>query len=138
PCRPNRHTLDQSERVNIKGDLWVIDSPQGLNDVLFNQLLVDHDDRLRYSVVTGSVLPARAAWTVCHGNVAHLMRLGNSRTPAKTASLSSRPATSPSDPFSVSMVRNRPNVSSAADTVLPLRAAVIIDAEALEMAQPEP
>src|SRR5258705_11415918 len=42
-----------------------------------------------YIVVTGSALPASAACSVCQASVAHLMRLGNSRTPAKTPSLPS-------------------------------------------------
>ena len=33
--------------------------------------------------------PASAAFSVCHGSVAHLTRTGNSRTPEKTASLPS-------------------------------------------------
>ena len=55
-----------------------------------------------HSVETGCVgSPGRwasAAWSVCQARVAHLTRTGNSRTPAKTASLPSVSAPRPPAP----------------------------------------
>ena len=64
------------------------------------------------------------------------MRAGNSRTPASTDSLP-RSAVGPawSD---VIIAWNLSNSSRACSTVLPLSASVISDADAFEMAQPEP
>ena len=71
--------------------------------------------------------------------MAHLTRIGNSCTPAKTASLpSSAAAVAAFEGSAVTSSWNRSNSASASATVFPLRASVIIEAEAVEIAQPEP
>ncbi len=86
-----------------------------------------------------SVAPslASAAFSVCQGSVAHLTRTGYSRTPEKTASLP-RSAAPSAWPWPVIRSWNRSNRASASARVLPLTLSVIIDAEAVEIAQPAP
>ena len=69
----------------------------------------------------------------CQARVAHLTRLGKSRTPVSTASL---PMSAGISLLPVTMSWNRPNRASASSRRLPLRAVVIRDAEAVEIAQP--
>src|ERR1035441_448446 len=92
--------------------------------------------RVVHSVLTGSVSPVlKADFSVCHAKVAHLTRAGESRTPQKTTSLPRSWLTAES------VVSNSWNLSSslsASARVLPLRLSVISDAEAVEMAHPEP
>ena len=70
--------------------------------------------------------------------MAHLTRTGNSETPEKTASLPS----SARFPFAgdrpVTSLWNWSKSVSASALVLPFRLCVIRDAEALEIAHPEP
>src|SRR3990170_282128 len=91
-----------------------------------------------YSVETVSFLSSNAARKVCHGNVAHFTLTGNSRTPEKTASFPSSPL---SNTVSMSPVTRRCNLSksiSASARVFPFMLAVISEADALEIAHPEP
>src|SRR5207253_3271421 len=86
-----------------------------------------------YSVDTGAAAPQSAACSVCQARVAYLTRLGNSRTPAKTASL---PSPSPEAPVSpVGMVWRRWNSDSTSSSGLPITGDVIIAAEAFDIAQ---
>src|SRR5437016_13809731 len=93
---------------------------------------VEHQKSLADSVVTGSALFRNAACSACHARFAHLMRLGNARTPENAASLPG--ALAPP----ASMSRNAWNSDSALLVVLPLTASVMSDADAFEIAQPAP
>src|SRR5207244_5980253 len=93
---------------------------------------VQHQKSFADSVVTGSALFCSAACSACQARFAHLMRLGNARTPENAASLPG--ALAPP----ASMSRNASNISSASPIRLPLTASVINEADALEIAQPEP
>ena len=80
-----------------------------------------------------------AARSACHAREAHFTRDGNSRTPAKASSFSTR--SSPSGIDACSSVTSRWNAEatrSISARVWPFRQSVIIDAEACEIAQPEP
>src|SRR5215472_16698058 len=91
------------------------------------------------SVETVSPSPERAALSVCHGSVAHLTRTGYSRTPEKTASLpSSGEAAAPPSDFPVIRSWKRSKRASASAFVFPLTLSVIIEADAVEIAQPAP
>src|SRR5690606_8471979 len=89
-----------------------------------------------HSVVTGSPDPSSAAVSVCHASVAHFTRIGNSATPAKAASVSRTSSSGSVSPFTID--RNAPKRSRASRTVLPLSASVIVEALAVEIAQPAP
>src|SRR5712691_2864235 len=95
------------------------------------------DSLLGYSVETVWPGASKAAFRVCHDRLAHFTRTGNSDTPENTASL---PRVSASAGSSVPVTRRwkRPNSSSASWRVLPFTAVVMSDADALEMAHPEP
>jgi hypothetical protein len=76
---------------------------------------------------------------VCQASDAHFTRTGNSWTPAKTASLpSSADAVAAFEGSAVTRSWKRSKSVFASATVFPLRASVIIDAEAVEIEQPEP
>src|SRR5438093_13011551 len=86
------------------------------------------------SVVTGSCLPSTAATTACHGKIAHFTRAGNLCTPANTANL-------PRPSLLLPVVTISCTLSNSAFTsafVLPFNESVRIEADAFEMAQPEP
>src|ERR1017187_1341688 len=88
-----------------------------------------------HSVLTGWISPFRADFRVCHARVAHLPRAGESRTPQKTTSLPRSLLTA------VSVVSNSWNFSSSLSASvrdLPLRLSVIREADAVEMAHPDP
>src|SRR5260221_5484861 len=93
---------------------------------------VEHQKSFADSVVTGSALFWSAACNACQARFAHLMRLGNARTPENAASLPG--AFAPP----VSMSRKAWNIASASDLGLPLTASVMSDADAFEIAHPEP
>src|SRR5262249_47683030 len=82
-----------------------------------------------YSVETVFAWPSKAARRVCQARVAHLPRTGNSRTPAKPASLP-RPSVSGS---ACGSPVTRPwklwNSSRASARVFPLRLSVIMEAD---------
>src|SRR5215831_10842611 len=128
--------VDQPELVDVHRNLRIVDLAERLDDTLLDLSLID--GRHRYSVVTGSPWPWSAARRVCQGSVAHLIRIGNSRTPSKTASRPGRAEASAAGRSSVSIALNCSMAAAASPTVFPLSAAVIIEAEALEMAQPDP
>src|SRR5690606_1304816 len=90
-----------------------------------------------YSVVTSSSL-SMADVMACQARVAHLTRMGNSRTPASiiSFSLASPASIKSSSPFT--SLRKPAKSSRASSTDLPLMISVIIEAEASEMAQPLP
>src|SRR5690606_25271615 len=78
-----------------------------------------------------------AACRVCQGRIAHLTRVGKSRMPEKTVSRPRWFGCSGSS-LPVAMSRNSWISVSASGRVLPLTAAVIIDADALQIAQDSP
>ena len=99
--------VDQAELVDIDRNLRVVNAAHGLDHRMvecFGSALgpvrsgfggldtgrvVIHRRALRdHSVVTSSATPSSAAVMACHGRVAHLTRIGNSRTPIRVASLS--------------------------------------------------
>src|SRR5439155_11467362 len=86
------------------------------------------------SVVTGSCLPSTAATTACQGRIAHFTRAGNLCTPANTASLPTPPSLLPVVTISCTLS----NRAFTSVFVLPFNVSVRIDADAFEMAQPEP
>src|SRR3984893_4255009 len=90
------------------------------------------------SVETRSSLPSRALRSVCQARVAHLTRVGNSQTPDSTASLPTSSGFTSSFGPTVSRVWMWPKSASASSSFLPLRAVVMSEAEAFEMAQPSP
>src|SRR5262249_1686871 len=143
PHRPRRldgDAVDETQLVDVDRDFGVVHRTQGVHDELLQLGPVNHRCRLPspHSVVTGSACPASGARTGCQGRVAHLIRLGNSRTPAKTASLPSVSVGSASAGAPVTIAWKRPNKACASATALPWSCAVIMDADALEMAHPEP
>src|SRR4051794_25810224 len=89
-----------------------------------------------YSVDTGCSCPCNAARNACHARVAHFTRTGNSETPEKTASLPSASASAACCP--VTTLWNSSNICSTSSVFLPFKAWVIMEAEAFEIAQPEP
>src|SRR5437016_5239805 len=95
----------------------------------------------RYSVETEPVAGDKAACNACHARVAHLMREGKARTPSSAASLP-RLETSAGSVFTpgsrVTMATNRWNRFSASRWGFAFTACVISEAEAREIAQPEP
>src|SRR5216117_832570 len=93
---------------------------------------IEHQKSLADSVVTGSLRFCNAACSACHARFAHLMRLGNARTPENAASLPGAFA----PPASIS--RKASNIVSASFSGFPFTASVISDAEAFEIAHPEP
>src|SRR5215467_3556009 len=137
PGRADLDAVDQPELVDVHRDLRVVDLAERLDHLLLDLCLIDGRHRPRYSVVTGSPWPWSAARSVCQGSVAHLIRIGNSRTPVRTSSRPGR-AEASAGRSSVSMALNCSTAAAASLTVFPLSAAVIIEAEALEMAQPDP
>src|SRR2546428_3763788 len=84
--------------------------------------------------------PESAALKVCQGREAHFTRTGNSETPENTDSLpSSGAAFSRAREGSLVTRRwKRSKRASASERVLPRRASVIIEADAVEMEQPAP
>src|SRR5690606_10082044 len=94
----------QAELVDVDRDLRVVDGLELLDDGRLDRLargrvggggggrggvLLGVLAHLLHSVVTGSAAPSSAARSACQASVAHLTRVGNSRTPASTASLPS-------------------------------------------------
>src|SRR6185295_9244563 len=124
-------------RLDVPGDdrLFPHDCPSG-------RVLPSASPRLASvsSVETRAVSPSRAERSVCQGSDAHFTRTGNSHTPEKAASLPSPGAAfSAAREGSLVMRRwKRSNNASASARVLPLRASVIIEAEAVEIEQPAP
>ena len=98
-----------------------------------------HLAHVAHSVVAGARLPCSAARSVCQASVAHFTRTGNSRTPAKTASLPSPRRPAPASPDRRSRAGGSARTSARPrPRVLPFTLSVISDAEAVEIAQPEP
>src|SRR5215208_5005206 len=93
--------------------------------------------RGHHSIVTRASGWSNAALSACHDRLAHLIRTGNSDTPPKAASFPSD-AASFGSLVPVTSRRKRSKSSSASALVFPLTALVINDAEAREIAQPEP
>src|SRR5262249_51078580 len=95
--------------------------------------------RAAHSVETVSCAPLRAARSACQARVAHLTRAGYAETPPNTESLP-RSDRSPQSALTrpVTMSWNLSNSFSISALVLPFTLCVIMDAEALEIAQPEP
>jgi hypothetical protein len=89
-----------------------------------------------YSVETVSCSAARAACSVCQASVAHLTLAVNSHTPEKTSRSASTCGYDVVFAPLVTMFRNISKRTSAEAFVFPFRELVIIDADALEMAQP--
>src|SRR5262249_20329624 len=90
------------------------------------------------SVDTVAPSESSAALSVCQGRVAHLTRTGYSRTPENTSSF---PRSGPFRlPASLPVISawNFSNSASASARVFPFTLSVIIDAEAVEIAQPAP
>jgi hypothetical protein len=75
---------------------------------------------------------------VCHASVAHFTRIGNSRTPPNAASFPSPVAGALPVGSDVRSVWNFLKSDSTSSSVRPFNVSVIIDAEAVEMAQPAP
>jgi hypothetical protein len=88
--------------------------------------------------VTASPGSGRRGLNVCHGKVARLILTGNSRTPAKTVRLAERIR----ELHRVALAGQRPwkrwKTASASLARQPAQAPVIIDAEAVQIAQPDP
>src|SRR5262249_39375060 len=94
------------------------------------------DDLLFHSVVTVSAeLLVSADFNVCQARVAHLTRAGYSRTPPKTRSF---PRSLVAGTSVVSRSWKRSIVCRASSRVLPFRVSVISEADAVEIAQPDP
>src|SRR5262249_31106970 len=142
--------VHQPQLVDVDRDLRVVAGLQDLEDAapeIGRRLQIgdgsgriDRSGHLRlapHSVVATSRAFSRAARSVCQASVAHFTRMGNSRTPENTTSFPSRSG-SGSAPSSVSRRWNARNSRSTSARLFPFRLSVIIDAEALEMAQPEP
>jgi len=83
--------------------------------------------------------PSSAAFIVCHASEAHFTRIGNSWTPANTASLPSWAETAAAfDGSAVTSSWKSSKSALASPSVLPLSASVIIEADAVEIEQPLP
>src|SRR5580765_4257821 len=89
-----------------------------------------------YSVVAGSASPCSAALTVCQAKLAHLTRAGNLHKPERSFSLPtfSSPLSPPPSPVSIQCPFSPSSCGAA--SAWPLRSALSIDAEALEVAHP--
>src|SRR5579872_6896918 len=102
----NLNIVNQPEVVHVHWELGVVNRPNLLNDFRLEKRTVDARHRSRfggkafesfrhcYSVETGSLAPFSAAIMVCQGRVAHLIRTGCSRTPARTPKSPSSPSKS--------------------------------------------
>src|SRR6516162_2260808 len=90
------------------------------------------------SVDATSWLPARALRMVCHARVAHLTRAGNSEIPEKTASFPSPELSLFAKSLPVTRSWKVSKRASASACVLPFNVSVRMDAEAVEIAQPDP
>ena len=73
---------------------------------------------------------------MCQARPAHFTRVGKSRTPDSTASFPISGSGLPGGEVIISW--NRSKRARASSTVFPLMASVISDADAFEMAQPDP
>src|SRR5262249_15638370 len=116
--RRNGDVVDEPELVNVNGDFRIVDRVQGVDDaeaqrlqrVRLNALRrhlagllrvfgpgrrVLHQSLSSLSVLTPPCRLSRAAMSVCQERVAHFTRIGYSRTPDSTVSLSSSPAAAP-------------------------------------------
>src|SRR5512132_1004444 len=143
--------VDQAEFIDTHRNLRIVDAAQhilhplrqrapGGGDIGATFRKPRHSAVLAHSVLTGAVARSSAATSVCHGRVAHLTRIGNSRTPSNTASLSSpdsAPAAAASS-LAVMPTWKRSNMARSSASLLPLTASVIRDADAIEIAQPAP
>src|ERR1043166_4251935 len=128
--------VDESELVNIHRDLGIEDVTQRLDHLGLDHHRVGCRIGHEYhSVETASLFSWSAACSACQASVAHFTRVGNSHTPEKTTSL---PKSSASPAFPITRSRKRLKIDSTSWTDLPLRLSVITDAEAFEIAQPEP
>src|SRR5213594_4309861 len=94
--------------------------------------------RCRYSVETLLPSPLSALRSACQLRLAHFTRVGNSRTPDNTASLPRPSVLTASDVSDVSMRWTPSNSRSASAVVFPFKLSVIIEADAREMAHPDP
>src|ERR1051326_5642814 len=103
-----------------------------------NQQSVIKNQQWHYSVLTDSPLFSSAALSVCQGSVAHLTRTGYFFTPAKTASLPSDSACWGVNAGSVVMWWKPSKSLLISSRLFPLAICVIIDADAVQMAQPLP
>src|SRR5262249_55473948 len=95
-----------------------------------------------YSVeTTGSPLPTSsliAGRSPGEARLAHLTRDGYSRTPEKTASLPRSSTSRSTSGAAVTIAWKASKSASTSPSVWPLTLSVIIDAEAFEIAQPDP
>src|SRR5215468_7776675 len=156
--------VDEPELVDIHGNLGVIDRVQGLDHAKPQRLdrigierprrrrrfgllhvfgpgrrFLHDQSRSSLSVLTFFCRLSSAAISVCQESVAHFTRIGYSRTPDSTVSLSSSPAAAPWQALlPVISPWKRSNSARASSSVLPLMISVISEAEAMEMAQPRP
>src|SRR5882672_3022927 len=157
--------IDEPKLVNIDRDFRIVDRMQGLHDPESQRFqfigserarrvcrrplvgllrLFRHGRRiLHHSLSSLSVLTVcalfRAAMSVCQERVAHFTRIGYSRTPDKTVSLSSSPAAAPWQALlPVISSWKLSNSARASASLLPLTISVMSEAEAMEMAQPRP
>src|SRR4029450_5308656 len=93
-----------------------------------------------HSVEASAFSPFSAELTVCQARLAHLTRAGNLHTPERIVSLPTPlPPCGPflsASPVSILCTLSKSSLASA--SVLPFNSAVIIDAEAFEIAQPDP
>ena len=87
---------------------------------------------------TAGLSAASADFSVCHASDAHFTRTGNSRTPANAASLPMDSSSTGWPTGVVTIAWKRSNNEIALLIVPPLTASVISDAEAFEIAQPDP
>src|ERR1022692_3116685 len=133
------HGVDQPQLPDVDRDLGVEALLKRLvDDPLFERTGRRGNLLFAHSVEAMSSCPFKIVSSVCHASVAHLTRAGNWRTPEKTASL---PRPAPSALTSGGPVRrswNFPYSVSASARLLPFTESVMIDAEAFEIAQPEP
>src|SRR6266699_5092011 len=101
-------------------------------------VLSPHSVWAGYSVDTVPCLPSSEACNVCQARVAHLTRTGNLETPEKTASLPSSARVPFAGDWPVTSLWNWSKSLAASALVLPFTLCVIMDAEAVEIAHPEP
>src|SRR4029450_11375349 len=94
---------------------------------------MDFMDHSVETTVSGDAAAARSAY---HASVAHFTRIGNWRTPASTDSFPTSPTGLSIE--EVTMRWKRSNSALTSSTVLPLTTSVISDADAFEIAQPDP
>src|SRR5207244_4638518 len=90
-----------------------------------------------HSVVAIFSASLSAELTVCQAKLAHLTRAGNLQTPERISSLPTLLPRSCALDSPVSILCTFSNNSCACVSVLPFSSAVIRDAEAFEMAQPD-